>query len=908
MFDWKTYVRQNLSLNGVRPEGEAEIVDELAQQLEEAYREAQAHGLSDTEAETAARKHILDWKALSRDLQTSRRLASPALKKLDDRLGDATPSESRGAWLFAGLFRDVLFALRMVRKNPGFTAIAVLTLALGIAANTTIFSWLNAILLQPLPGTADPQRLVEVITLSKTESYTSMSYPDYSDFREQTTTLEGIVVHDMQAAALARHNDAAERIWVELASDNFFEVLGVKPILGRGFLPAEGRSPVPVVVISERLWRNRLGADRGLVGAMIEINRTPFTVVGVVPKEFISGYTGLAIDAWVPVQMSEKFIAGPNRIGMRGNHWLNTLARLRRGVSPAQAASELTTIAGGIQRARGDAVDSRMGVFPLWKSPRGAQSMLGPVLLVLMGVAAVILLITCANVAHLLLARATARRREFAVRMSIGCSRIRLVRQLVTETLVLVSGAAAAAAAAQMWTSGLLAWFLPPNDLPVALSSHMDVRIMAFTAALALASALLFGVAPVLQASNTDLTGTLKSDSVQGGIGRTWMRKVLLVAQLALSLLLLISASLFLRSLQNARSFDPGFKTDNLLLTSLDLFSAGYDRQRGSQALESILTQVRALPGVQAASIARRVPLSLAGGSSSTTLTPDGFQPAKGREAWAFLSWVGPEYFRTMRIPVLRGREFSTADRADRPETLVVNQTFAERYWPRQDPIGKGIGIGGKSHPVTAVVADSKFRSLNEPASPFVYLSTTWNYRPDVTLHLRTSADPMILAEPVRAIVRQVDRNIPLFGVLTLKDSIASASLQQKLPASLLTAFGALALLLASVGLYGAMAYSVSRRTRELGIRMALGATRGEIARLILGSALRITAAGIVIGTPLAAGTARLFSSLLFGVGPTDPGLFAAVIVLLGTIALIASYAPARRAARLDPLQALHYE
>ncbi|HEU5450433.1 MAG TPA: ABC transporter permease [Terriglobales bacterium] len=906
MPDWKQYVRENLRLKGVQAEREAEVVEDLAQQLEDAYGEALARGSSDKEAAREAQQHIPDWAKLRRDLQGSPRLAIPALRRMDDRVGDAAASGNRIAALFTGLSRDLAFALRMIRNNPGFTFVAVFTLALGIGANTTIFSWTNAILLNPLPGIQDAGRMTEVITLSKSEFFTSMSYPDYLDYRQQATTLAGIAVHDMDTGALDTPR-GAQRIWVELASDNFFDMLGVHPILGRTFVEAEGKSPVPVVVISERLWRNRLGADPDIIGKKLDINRMPFTVIGVVPKEFISGYTGLAMDVWAPVQMAETFIAGPNRLPNRGNQWLNTLARLKPGVTPAQAAEELSAIAQRIDRGP-NAAQNRVGVFPLWRSPRGAQAVLGPVLLVLMAVVGVILLITCANIANLLLSRAVARRREFAVRLSIGCSRMRLMRQMVTETMLLVTLAAAGALVAQRWTAGLLLRFIPPSDLPITLVTGLDLRILGFTAALALASALFFGIVPAWQAGRTELATALKNDSAQGGTRRAWLRNTLVVSQLALSLLLLISAGLFVRSLQQAKLFDPGFRADHLLLSQVDLFSAGYDKARGQQALERMLSGIRNLPGVESASMARRVPLSLAGGSSSSTIEPEGYEAPKGTKAWSYFNTVAPQYFQTMRIPVLRGREFSASDRPDAPEGFMINQTFAERYWPGQDPIGKRIRYGRNWYPVIGMVADSKYRKLNEPASPFVYLSTTWNYVPAVIFHVRTATDPRAVAAPLRSVVAQVDPKLPVYGVSTMEETIQAASFQQRLSASLLGAFGLLAVVLASVGLYASMAYSVSRRTRELGVRMALGASRRDVGRLVLGNALRLTGVGVAIGLLLAAGATRLFASLLFGVSAGDPAIFGGVVALLAAIALIAAYLPARRAAQLDPLQALRCE
>jgi predicted permease len=904
MPDWNAYVRARLWLHDVRPQQEQDVVDDLAGQLEDAYREAIARGLSPAEAEAVAADHIRDWARLAREVASSRRLASSLVDRAETRAADAAAGGSRPARILTGMLQDARFAIRLARKSPGFTAVAILTLALGIGANTTIFSWINAFLVNPLPG-VDARRIVDVGEESKLGSHLSTSYPDFMDLRAAASTVQ-LLVHDMTAASLAGPS-GAERIWIELVSDNYFDVLRVPLIAGRGFQPPEGRAPIPVVVISERLSQRRLaGADP--IGQALTINGTPFTVVGVASAAFASGFTGLMMDAWLPIQMSEKVMPGANRVPQRGNHWLNALGRLEPGVTPSQAAAELTEIVRRIAVANGAEPDGRVNVVPFWRAPRGAQSVMGPILLVLMGMVAIVLLITCTNLANLWLSRASARRREFALRLSLGCHRRRLIRQLLTESVMLVSVAAVAAMLAQVWTGRLLMSFVPPNNLPIGVIAVVDLRVTIFTAVVAFASAVLVGLMPALQAGRTDLTVALKGEAGQAGGRRSWLRHSLVVSQLAMSLLLLVAAGLFMRSLDNVRLVDVGFRTDSVLLSSLDLFSAGIERAAGPQILTRILDDVRALPGVESASLARRVPLGISTGISSTTVEPEGFVPSKGEAPMANLNWVAADYFRTMRMPVIAGREYNRSDRPDQPEVLVVNRTFADRFWPGQDAVGKRIRFGKEWLTVVGVVGDSKYRRLNEPSLPFVYLSTIWNYRPDVVLHVRASSDPRPLAAPIRDVVQRAAPTVPVFDVITLADHVTSASLPQRLAASMLAAFGALGLVLATIGLYATTSYSVSRRTRELGARLALGATRRDIMRLVLGQALRLTAIGVVMGVVLAAVAARLFSELLVGVRPFDPATFAGVTILLAGIAVLASYVPARRAAKLDPLQALRYE
>ena len=903
MRDWRAYVRERLPLEGGRPAIEHDVVDDLAAQLEEAYRDGIARGLSDREAEAEAALHVADWPALARQIAATPRVAGTPLDRVERGVTDRAAGGGGLARLAAGVIQDLRFALKLARSAPGFAAVAVVTLAIGIGANTTVFGWMRAVLLNPLPG-ARASRMAEVNQASKSESYTALSYPDYLDLRDAATTIDALMVHDSQAASIAGP-DGAERLWTELVSDNFFEGLGVTLAAGRGFTREEGRAPVPVVVVSERLARARFGGAASAVGRAIDINNSPFTIVGVAPEAFASGYTGLVMDAWLPIPIAFKVLPGADRAPMRNNHWLDGLARLAPGVTPERATVDLTAAASRLAAAQGATLDGRLDAVPLWRSRDGAQSVLGPLLLILMGMVAVVLLIACTNLANLLLSRASARRREFGIRLALGCSRGRLVRQLLTESLLLVSAAAVAAVVVQLWTSGLLTAFLPPTDLPIALSSRVDGPALVFTASIAFTTAVLFGLAPALQAGRTDLADSLRRASGGAGGRRGWVRGALVVAQVAFSMILLAAAGLFVRSLQQARAVDVGFRTDHMLLASVDLFAAGVENSRGGQLLTGMLDEIRALPGVESASLARRVPLGISTGSSSTTLEPEGYVAPQDNPAFSFLAWVGPDYFRTMGIAVLAGREFTTADRPDQPEGLVVNETFARRYWRGEDPIGRRVRLGRDWYPVVGVVADSKYRRLNESPAPFVYLATTWNYRPDVTLQVRTAGDPLALAGAVRAAIRRADPKLPVFGVTTLDRHVQSASFQQRLAASMLSALGAVALLLSAIGLYATMAYSVSLRTRELGARLALGATRAQIARLVLRQAAWLTALGLAIGLPAAAGAATLSSSLLVGVRPLDPATFAGVTTLLVAIALVAGYVPARRASRLDPLIAL---
>ena len=906
MRDWQAYVRARLQTDGLRPDLEQDVIDDLAGQLEEACRDALARGMTDADAEAAAIAHVTDWTTLSRQVAGSRRVSHGILDRVEIRAGDAGVAGRPGAGFFASVLHDVRYALRLARQAPFFTGVAVLTLSLGIGANTTIFSWINAFLLDPLPG-ADGRAVVDVRTLARNGALLSTSYPDYLDLREATPAASHLIVHDLQTGSLAS-GAGAERIWIELASDNFFDALRVRLAAGRGFQPHEGRDAVPVLVVSERLARARFGSAAAAIDQSLVINRTPFTIVGVAPEIFPSGYTGLFVDAWMPVPMASTVMPGPSRTTMRGNNWLESMARLDPGVTPEQASLELTAAARRIAEANGRESTSSIVVTPFWRSTRGAQAVLGPVLMVLMAMVAIVLLIACANIANLLLSRSAARAREFALRLSLGCGRGRLIRQLLTESLVLVAFAAAGAVLMQMWTSGVLLMLMPPNNMPIGMpGATMNWRVLAFTALAAFGSAVVFGLAPALQAGRTDLVTSLKSDArVAGGRGR--LRHALVVSQMAFALVLLVSAGLFLRSLTQVRHYDYGFTADRVLIGSVDLYSAGYDPARGARFVTDVLDQLRAIPGVEAASVARRVPLGISTGSSSSSIEPEGYVAPKDDPAFSSLAWVGADYFRVMGIPVRAGREYAASDRPDHPQVIVVNQAFADRFWPGQAALGKRVRYGKEWLAVAGVVANSKYRRLDEAASPFIYFSTTWNYRPDLVFHVRTTQPPESLADALRTTLRRADPALPVYAVMTLGDHVQAASFQQRVAASMLAVFGGLALLLASVGLYASMAYTVSRRTREIGARLALGATPADIRRLVLGQASRLIGIGVAIGLVLALGAAQLFASLLFGVPPFDPATFAGVSALLAMVAAVASYVPAQRASKLDPLKALRID
>ena len=798
------------------------------------------------------------------------------------------------------LWQDLRYGGRMLKKNPGFTLIAVLTLALGIGANATVFTWLGAVALNPLPGVADPVRLA----IFEREGGAAISYPDYRDFRDRATTLAGLACGDLQAFSLGA-GDRPERVTGMIVSGNYFDVLGVKMALGRGFLPEEDRTPNthPVVVIGYDLWRRGFGGEPGVIGRAVSLNKMPFTVIGVAPASFNGTMIGLVTDAWVPMMMHDRVVP-PSSSGYqnRGNHWLSGFARLKAGVSLARAGAEVEAISRQLAREYPDTNENKPHqLFPL--SQHGAGKIFTPVLSVVMALTGVLLLIVCANVANLLLARAAGRRKEIAVRLAVGAGRRRVVRQLLTESSLLALLGGGGGFLVAMWSANALKLLFPPIEHKL-IDVAPGARGLGFAFALSLATTLAFGLAPALQSTRLDLVTTLKDETPGGGRRRGLLRNGLVVAQVALSLVLLVCAGLFLRGISRAHSVNPGFNARNVLLASVDLFPNGYDAARGSIFFRQVLERLAALPGVRSVSIARRVPLGLEG-TSDRSVTVEGYIANKGDEPWAYYQSVGPDYFRTLETPLARGREFGPQDDAAAMKVAVVNQTFAERYFPNQDAVGKRVGVAGGWLTVVGVARDYKAKQLDERPGPYLFLPEYQAYRPDMTFLVRTSGDPRLAQASVLEAIRAVDPTLPVFAVRTLEAAAGAALLAQRTGGVLLGVFGLLALLLAALGVYGVLAYSVSERRREIGIRLALGAPAGAVVKLVIGQGLRLVLIGVAAGLAVALAVTRWLESLLFGVSAVDPLTFTLIALLLTFVALLACWVPARRAAKTDPMIAL---
>ena len=809
------------------------------------------------------------------------------------------------------LIQDLRYSIRMLLKSPGLTLVAVVSLALGIGANTTIFSWVKSILLRPLPGVTEVDRLMLMVERSRSGSFTSTSYPDFVDFQRNTGSMVDLAAYTMQPIGL-NAGERTDRVWSEVVSANYFDVMGVKPILGRGFLPEEGEKPggAPVVVLSYGLWSQRFNSDPHILGKTITLNSHPFAVIGVAPKDFYGSFVGLSMDLWVPVVMQRDIYAGADWLDRRGDHWLLVFARPKPGVSVAQAQAALTSISNVLAKQYPATNTGRtLALVPIWKAPFGGTQIFRPVLIVLTLVVGMVLLIACANVANLLLARSLGRRKEIAIRLAVGANRFRLVRQLLTESTVLALLGGALGLTLVHWGNRLLATFSPPASLPIHLAIETDARVLLFTLAISVLTGLLFGLAPALQASSPSLVNALKDETARfGGVrGHARLRSLLVIGQVALSLMLLIAATLFVQGLRKAETINPGFDANHVLAASFDLFPNGYTDERGKIFEKELLERVQAIPGVESASYIRRLPLGFTG-TSSNSVTIDGYVPKPNEEVVIDLNWVGPNYFHTMRTPILGGRDFASSDEASSQRYLIINEAMAQRYWKGRDPLGTKVRMGATDYQVVGVVQTGKYQSLSEEPLPYMFLPLTQDYASDATLVVRGAGDPGAYAAPLREVVRSMDPGLALFDIVRLTDYMNVPLFASRMAASFLGLLGFLALLLATVGLYSVMAYAVAQRTHEIGIRMALGAQRKDVLALVARQGLFLTGTGIVVGLAGAFGVARFARSMLYGINPSDPLTYLALSLVLSAVAMLACFVPARRATRVDPLVALRYE
>jgi macrolide transport system ATP-binding/permease protein len=818
--------------------------------------------------------------------------------------------DQQGLPMIETVLRDVHFGLRMLRRSPGFSIVAILCLTLGIGANAAVFSWVEGILFRPYPAVTHQERLVAVTGTARGASdRDSISWPDFLDLQKNCRQFDAFIVTKITGTTLSV-GERAERTTGSIVSANYFDAIGVHPILGRGFEPGEdaGRNAHPVVVISYELWQRRFKSDPEIIGKTQRLSGVVHTIVGVAPEGFYGTFVGWAMQFWVPASMEEIFESGGYKLEDRGARWIEAYVRLKPGVTLAQAQGEISAVA---KRLEADYPETNRGrgikLWPLWQTPFNNAGTLLPTFEIMLAVVVFVLLIACANVGNLLLVRSLARRREMTVRLAIGADRKRLVKQLFTEGLILSAFGAAGGLVVAYWCRNALVLLFPARGgVAMHLPNQIDWRVLGLSAGVCLIATLLLGLVPAMQTSKIDLAGALKAESagVVGSRGTAWFRSGLVLVQVSLSFVLLVGTGLLLQSLQKIRTTSPGFSAHRVLYTAVDLVSAGYDAQRAQNFEDELITRVKALPGVESAAFARSTPMSY-GSYSSTPIAVDGYQPAPDEQPSVEYNEVGPDYFLTMGIPVVSGREFMRADDEKTALAAVVNETMAARFWRGKNPVGERLQVKGRWMRVVGIAKDSKYESVREPSKAFFYVPLRQNFAVRAALNIRTPLPPGAMAVALTREVRALDPGLALYEVITLQEQVDRSTSPQLVAVTLVGVLGGLALLLAAIGLYGVMSCAVSESSRELGLRMALGADASNLLRLVISRGLALTVGGVLLGATVALGLTRSLGNLLYEVSPRDPlafgGAFAAMII----VSLAACFLPAWRATRTDPARIL---
>jgi macrolide transport system ATP-binding/permease protein len=817
------------------------------------------------------------------------------------------------------LWQDLRFGFRMLRRNPGFSILAILCLTIGIGATTAVFSWIEGVLLRPFPSVAHQERMMAVAGTYRGVSgapgdSTDLSWPDFQDFQKNCKLSDAFIVDRITGVTLAI-GDRADRAIGSVVSANYFDALGMRLTLGRGFEPAEnfGRNAHPVVVIGYQMWKERFHGDPAIIGRAQILDGVPHTIIGVAPEGFYGTFVGWAMQFWVPISMQERFSGPEYKLEDRGAPWIEGFVRLKPGVTPRQAQAEISAVASRLEHDY-PATNRGRGVrlFPLWKTPFNNAGTLFPTLSVALAVVCFVLLIACANVGNLLLVKAFGRRHEMTVRLAVGAGRGRLLKQLLTEGLILSAIAAACGLLVANWCRNLLPLLLPARGgVMMRLPGEIDWRVLVLSTGVCLISAVFFGLVPALQSSKIDLVSALKAESggVVGGSRRAVLRGGLIVVQVSLSFVLLVGAGLLLKSLGAIQNTSPGFTTHGVLTTSVDLTAAGYDTERARNFQDALTDRLQSLGGlksiggVQSVAFARVTPFSYSG-YSSAPIAVDGYVTAPDEDPTVEYNEVGPRYFATMGIPLVEGREFTRADNETAPLVAVVNEVMAAKYWRGRSPVGSRLQVKGRWMQVVGTAKMSKYRNLAEARKAFFYVAMRQNSN-GLSLNIRTS----LSAEAVtKALVREIhalDANLAPGDVITMQEQVDRTTAVERVAVTMLGVFGGLALLLAAVGLYGVMSYMVSERTRELGLRMALGASTSNLLGLVLSHGLALTAGGVVLGAAVALSSTRLMGNLLYNVSPRDPLAFGSAFVVMAIAALTACFLPAWRAARTDPVRAL---
>jgi len=912
MPEWTEYLRPRLAALQLSPSRESEIIEELSQHLDLRYEELRAGGATDVEASRLAIEELREPDVLGQHMRTLRQAHVPP---------PITPGAPHG-FLLGNLWQDLRYAVRVLRKQPGFAATAVLTLALGIGANSAIFSLLNPLLFRPL-SVPDPEHLCRVFSgRSEGRAYGRMSYPNYTDLRDHVQSFGSLaasswpIPFNVTLSNLRGDSAQSEVVWGAVVSENYFMTLGVPVVLGRTFVPEEDSVPDarPVMIVSHRLWKTKLAGNQQVIGQTLRLNSRAFTIVGVAPAEMPQTEPLFSADVWVPTMMQAQAMPGQgHKLTSRSETWLSVFGRLRPEVASTQARAELDTWAHRLEETYPN--ENRHLVLPVLTEQDSRTRPLPGVAELgwgVLGMAALVLLIACANIASLLLARSLARRREFAIRASLGASRARLVRQLLTESLVIsLLGGLCGVAVASAVTRGLLA-MTPPLPIEISLDAAIDLRVLLFTLAVSLGTGLLLGILPTLRSVKQDLTSALKSgDTGTARRSRMLTRDVLVVGQVAVSLFLLITAGLCMRSLQQAQRINVGFDPEDRLLATIDVGRAGYSQERGVSFQSRLLENVRALPGVVAASFTAHPQLGPGYlGDGRVYIEGEATMPDDRRPV-VYYDRVAPRYFETMGTPLLSGRDFADRDRTGTPLAAIVNQTFARSFWQSESSVGKRFRLSGGAAPwieIIGVVADGKYQSLGEPPQRHVYLPSLQNFHSATTLVLHTSGDPHGYVQMVRSIVQKLDPDLPVTDIRTMNEHLAFAMYPARTSALLFTISGGLGLLLAMIGVYGLLTFVVRQRTREVGIRLALGARSQEVVRLVVRKSAWLLAFGVGLGLLAAYMTTGLMAGFLYGINGRDPLTFVAAPIFLLLAAVVATVVPAHQVSRVDPIVALRTE
>lgn len=877
---WLAQLRMLLRSLFRHRQSEADLDEEIRDHLEHEIESIVSAGMTRREAQFAAQRLV----------------GSVSLYKEECR-------DARATRIIENIVRDLRYAVRMLRRSPLFTGIAILTLALGIGANTTVFTFVENILLRPLP-VRNPERLVSL----NWDGMVNISYPNYVDFRDRTTAFSSLVATRFNPVSMSLHARDNFRVWGYETSGNYFQTLGITPELGRFLVPADDGGPgaSPVIILSDRLWRSRFAADPGIIGRAIKINGNSFTVVGVAPPSFLGTELIIAADYWVPMSMELQIEPGNDWLRSRGSQEVWVMGRLRPGVSRAQAEADLDRIARQLTRVYPNDVEPN-AKFKLSSPGLIGEALRGPITgfgIAFMGIAGIALLLACANLAGMLLARASDRHREIGIRLALGASQVQLLGQLMTESLLLALSGGLLGLTLAFGACNLFSAWHPGFDLPVNTSLHPDAAVLVFTIAIALLTTALFGLAPAFQTLKVDLVPSLKDEPLSSRFRLFSVRDILVAGQIALSVVVVVSSVLVVRSLQHALTLNLGFNPNNAVSVSFDLQLQGYSEARSRRFTAALLQKASALPSLQSVGIINNLPLRT-GESNEVISRADRPMPKRSEWRAAIVYNISPGYLRTAGTRLLSGRDIDDRDHKGASPVVIVNEALVQSLYRKDDPLGKQLRLGDKVVEIIGVVETGKYESLGEDPHPAVFLPIAQTGTGWTTLVARTPLPPQLATDLLRKAVLDLDPELTLFNVGSLKEQLALPLFPARAAAIVLGIFGVLAMVLAATGLFALIAYSVARRLREIGIRMALGAQPAQVLASVLRRTIVLCVIGISIGTVITLAIGKLLSAVLYGVGPRDPASYVTALAVLIAVALIACWHPAARAIRVDPARAL---